>query len=180
MELWETKGISSSTTWNSQNASGFWVNKLASDSFAYGYSGCSAKDAEFNVKSAVQSAANAHDSTMTFGLRAGNENDGYGWKRFSDKAFLRVQYNRPPSQLKSSQLTMEYGGTCKPASKAARVRTLGKITANNVTDPDKDSVSVQFQASWDGVRGARPGPVPRSRVPTSRSACPRPSRPTRR
>ncbi|MFJ8396734.1 LamG-like jellyroll fold domain-containing protein [Streptomyces sp. NPDC094144] len=150
VELWETKGISSSTTWNSQNASGFWIKQLASDSFAYGYNGCSAKDAEFSVKSAVQSAANAHDSTMTFGLRAGSESDGYGWKRFSDKAFLRVKYNRPPSQLKSSQLTMQYGGTCKPSSKPARVRTLGKITANNVTDPDGDSVSVQFQASWDG------------------------------
>lgn len=150
VELWETKGISSATTWNSQNASGFWVKRLASDSFAYGYNGCSAKDAEFSVKSAVQSAANAHDSTMTFGLRAGSESDGYGWKRFSDKAFLRVKYNRPPAQLKSSQLTMEYGGACKPASKAARVRTLGKITANNVTDPDGDNVSVQFQASWDG------------------------------
>ncbi|WP_374215690.1 LamG-like jellyroll fold domain-containing protein [Streptomyces drozdowiczii] len=150
VELWETKDISTSTTWNSQNASGFWVKQLASDSFAYGYSGCSAKDAEFSVKSAVQSAANAHDSTMTFGLRAGSESDGYGWKRFSDKAFLRVKYNRPPSQLKSSQLTMEYGGTCQPASKPARVRTLGRLTANNVTDPDGDSVSVQFQAHWDG------------------------------
>ncbi|MEV1027101.1 LamG-like jellyroll fold domain-containing protein [Streptomyces sp. NPDC050264] len=150
VELWQTKGISSSTTWNTQTASGFWVKQLASDSFAYGYSGCSAKDAEFSVKSAVQSAANAHDSTMTFGLRAGSESDAYAWKRFSDKAYLRVKYNRPPAQLKASQLTMEYGGTCKPSSNPARVRTLGKITANNVTDPDGDSVSVQFQAKWDG------------------------------
>ncbi|MDH6193230.1 hypothetical protein M2168_006348 [Streptomyces sp. CZ24] len=150
VELWETKGISDSTTWNSQNASGFWVKQVASSSFAYGYSGCSAKDAEFNVKSAVQSAANSKDSTMTFGLRAGSESDGYGWKRFSDKAYLRVKYNRPPAQLKSSQLTMEYGGACKPSSKAARVRTLGKIYANGVTDPDGDTVSVQFQAKWDG------------------------------
>ncbi|MET9497650.1 LamG-like jellyroll fold domain-containing protein [Streptomyces sp. NPDC006552] len=150
VELWETKGISDSTTWNSQNASGFWIKQVASDSFAYGYSGCSAKDAEFNVKSAVQTAANDHDSTMTFGLKAGSESDGYGWKRFSDKAYLRVHYNRPPAQMKTSQLTMEYGGTCKPSSKAAHVRTLGKIYANNVTDPDGDSVSVQFQAAWDG------------------------------
>ncbi|WP_327356331.1 LamG-like jellyroll fold domain-containing protein [Streptomyces sp. NBC_01304] len=150
VELWETKPISSSTTWNSQNASGFWVKELASRSFAYGYTGCSAKDAEFNVKSAVQSAANGKDDTMTFGLRAASESDGHAWKRFSDKAYLRVKYNRPPSQLKRTQLTMEYGGTCKPSSSAARVRTLGKIYANNVTDPDKDSVSVQFQAKWDG------------------------------
>ncbi|WJV45854.1 LamG-like jellyroll fold domain-containing protein [Streptomyces flavofungini] len=153
VELWETKGISSSTTWNSQNASGFWKKKLSSKSFAYGYSGCAAKDAEFSVKSAVQSAANGKASTMTFGLRAGSESDAYGWKRFSDRAFLRVKYNRPPSQLKMSQLSMEYGGVCKRPDKAARVRTLGKIYAKDVTDPDKDSVSVQFQAKWDAGDG---------------------------
>ncbi|MEU5518714.1 LamG-like jellyroll fold domain-containing protein [Streptomyces griseoaurantiacus] len=150
VELWETKGISSSTTWNSQDASGFWIKRIALDSFAYGYSGCSAKDAEFGVRSAVQSAANAHDSTMTFGLKAEEEDDPYAWKRFSTKAFLRVKYNRPPAQLKASQLTMQYGGTCKSSSNPARVRTLGEIRANNVRDPDGDNVSVQFQAKWDG------------------------------
>ncbi|WP_406740655.1 LamG-like jellyroll fold domain-containing protein [Streptomyces atratus] len=149
VQLWRTKGISSSTTWNSQNAAGFWIKQLKSESFAYGYEGCAAKDAEFDVKSAVQEAANGRWSTMTFGLQAADESDGYGWKRFSDKAFLRVKYNRPPAQVKMSQLAMEYGGTCKRPDSAARVRTLGKIYANNVTDPDGDSVSVQFQASWD-------------------------------
>ncbi|ATL31620.1 LamG-like jellyroll fold domain-containing protein [Streptomyces formicae] len=150
VELWRTKDISSSTTWNSQNASGFWKKRLGSESFAHGFSGCAAKDAEFSVKSAVQAAADSRDKTMTFGLRAASEADAYGWKRFSDKAFLRVKYNRPPAQLKSSQLTMEYGGACKSSGKAARVRTLGKIYANDVKDPDGDSVSVQFRAAWDG------------------------------
>ncbi|WP_280901143.1 LamG-like jellyroll fold domain-containing protein [Streptomyces sp. MAA16] len=153
VELWQTKAISSSTTWNSQNASGFWTKQLASQSFAYGYSGCAAKDAEFNVKAAVQAAADGRDSTMTFGLRAGSESDAYGWKRFSDKARLRVKYNRPPPQIKMSQLIMEYGGTCKKPSSAARVRSLGTVRANNVTDPDGDNVAVQFQASWDSGDG---------------------------
>jgi hypothetical protein len=150
VELWDTDGISDQTTWNSQNEAGFWNKQLASRSFAYGYSGCSSADAEFNVKSALQAAANAKDPSMTFGLRAASESDAYGWKRFSDKAFLRVEYNRPPPQVKMSQLTMEYGGTCKKPSTPARVRTLGLIYANNITDPDGDSVSVQFQAKWDG------------------------------
>jgi hypothetical protein len=149
VQLWRTKGISSSTTWNSQNASGFWIDHLKTESFAYGYSGCAAKDAEFDVKSAVQQAANGKWSTMTFGLKASSETDRYGWKRFSDKAFLRVKYNRPPPQVKMSQLAMEYGGICKAPGTAPRVRTLGKIYANNITDPDGDSVSVQFGASWD-------------------------------
>ncbi|MFJ8085109.1 LamG-like jellyroll fold domain-containing protein [Streptomyces sp. NPDC096205] len=153
VELWDTDPITDQTTWNSQSASGFWNKQLASDSFAYGYSGCSAADAEFNVKSAVQAAATAKDPSMTFGLRAASETDAYAWKRFSDKAFLRVKYNRPPPQVKMSQLTMEYGGTCKKYTSPARVRTLGKVTAKNITDPDGDDVAVQFQAKWDSGDG---------------------------
>ncbi|WP_225827042.1 LamG-like jellyroll fold domain-containing protein [Streptomyces naphthomycinicus] len=153
VQLWRTKGISSSTTWNSQNDSGFWIDHLATDSFAYGFEGCAAKDAEFNVKSAVQQAADKNWSTMTFGLRASDESDADGWKRFSDDAYLRVTYNRPPSQIKMSQLEMEYGGTCKKPADAPRVRTLGVITANEVTDPDRENVAVQFQAKWDAGDG---------------------------
>ncbi|MFI6690208.1 hypothetical protein ACIBLA_00315 [Streptomyces sp. NPDC050433] len=153
VELWRTKDISSSTTWNSQNASGFWIKELSAKSFAYGYEGCAAKDAEFSVKSAVQEAADKKWSTMTFGLRAASEDDRVAWKRFSENAFLRVEYNRAPSQIKMSQLAMEYGGTCKKPASAARVRTLGKIYANKVTDPDGDSVRVQFQAKWDSGDG---------------------------
>ncbi|AJE82749.1 LamG domain protein jellyroll fold domain protein [Streptomyces albus] len=153
VELWRTKGISDRTTWNSQNASGFWQQRLDTRSFAYGYSGCAAKDAEFDVKSAVQSAADDRASTLTFGLRAGSESDGLAWKRLSDKAFLRVKYNRPPAQIKTSQLTAEYGGPCKDSAHAARVRTLGRIRASRVTDPDGDPVAVQFQAKWDAGDG---------------------------
>ncbi|MFF0161822.1 LamG-like jellyroll fold domain-containing protein [Streptomyces sp. NPDC005263] len=149
VELWRTKDISSSTTWNSQKADGFWIDHLKTESFAYGFTGCAAKDAEFDVKSAVQQAADKKWSTMTFGLKASSESDEYGWKRFSDDAYLRVRYNRPPPQVKMSQLTMEYGGSCKKPASAPRVRTLGKIYANDVTDPDGDSVSVEFRASWD-------------------------------
>ncbi|QTZ95798.1 LamG domain-containing protein [Streptomyces auratus AGR0001] len=153
VELWRAKAISSSTTWNSQNESGFWQKRLASDSFAYGYEGCAAKDGEFNVRSAVQEAADNKWPTLTFGLKAASESDGYAWKRFSDKAYLRVTYNRPPPQVKPSQLMMEYGGTCKKPSSPARIRTRGKIYANNITDPDRDKIQVQFQASWDAGDG---------------------------
>ncbi|OKJ78737.1 laminin [Streptomyces sp. CB02460] len=154
VELWRTKDISTSTTWNSQNASGFWIKQLKSQSFAYGYDGCAAKDAEFDVKSAVQEAANGKWSTMTFGLRAGSESDGYAWKRFSNKAHLRVNYNLPPKQVKMSQLEMEIGGACKKYDASPpQVRSLGKIYANDVTDPDGDKVAVQFQAGWDAKDG---------------------------
>ncbi|GAA2350490.1 LamG-like jellyroll fold domain-containing protein [Streptomyces carpaticus] len=153
VELWRTKDIDAKTTWNTQNSSGFWIKHLKTSSFSYGYQGCAARDAEFDVKSAVQEAADKGWSTMTFGLRAENESAPLSWKRFSDKAHLRVLYNRAPNQIKPSQLAMEYGGVCKPSGQEAHARTLGKIYANNITDPDGDRVAVEFRARWDAGDG---------------------------
>ncbi|QFY10214.1 LamG domain-containing protein [Nonomuraea phyllanthi] len=152
VQLWRTKSISESTTWNTQNTSGFWIDHLKTRQFAYGYEGCAARDAEFDVDAVVQQAANGRWATITFGLRApaADEDDRYSWKRFSDDAYLRVSYNRAPVQPRMSQLTMQYGGVCKQPGDAPWVRSLGMIYANNITDPDGDNVSVQFQAAWDG------------------------------
>ncbi|MFP8904455.1 LamG domain-containing protein [Streptomyces atacamensis] len=152
VQLWRTKSFSSSTTWNSSSDN--WLEHLDTRDVAHGYSAsCPADDVEFNAKKAVQYAADHSSSYTSFGLRAGYEDDKYGWKRFSDDAYLRVQYNRPPKQLAMSQLRMEYGGTCKKPDYKARVRTLGKIYAEDVTDPDGDTVSVEFEAKWDSGDG---------------------------
>lgn len=153
VQLWRTKGINSSTTWNTQNAEGFWVDHIEDRSFAYGADGCASADAEFNVKSVVAQAAAQKWPSVTFGIRATSESDPYTWKRFSDTAFLRVYYNRPPTQIKTSQLTQNPGGTCGKPGAAKLVRTLPSLLANNVTDPDGDRVRVQFEASWDAGDG---------------------------
>jgi hypothetical protein len=153
VQLWRTKGINSSTTWNSQNASGFWIDHIENRSFAYGYDGCAAADAEFNVKGVVAQAAAGKWPSITFGMQATSESDPYTWKRFSDDAYLRVQYNRPPAQIRMSQLTQDPGGACARAGSAKRVRSLPKMRANDVTDPDGDRVRVQFEASWDAGDG---------------------------
>ncbi|GGM12358.1 hypothetical protein GCM10010129_65530 [Streptomyces fumigatiscleroticus] len=154
VQLWRTKGISSSTTWNTQNASGFWIDHLQTRSFAHGYDGCAAADAEFDVKDAVAMAASKKWSQITFGLRATSEDDRYTWKRFSDDAYLRVKYNRPPTKITLSQLGMSPGGPCVASDKMVRIRSTATVRANDVKDPDGDSVSVQFQASWDSGDGA--------------------------
>ncbi|MFG2922063.1 LamG domain-containing protein [Streptomyces sp. NPDC048305] len=153
VQLWRTKGINSSTTWNSQNASGFWADHIENRSFAYGADGCAAADAEFNVKGVVAQAAAGKWPTLTFGMKATSESDRYTWKRFSDDAFLRVNYNRPPGQIRTSQLTQDPGGACGKPGAAKRVRILPTLRANDVTDPDKDRVRVQFEASWDAGDG---------------------------
>ncbi|WP_405910159.1 LamG-like jellyroll fold domain-containing protein [Streptomyces sp. NBC_00828] len=148
VQLWRTKGISSSTTWNTQTADGFWADLQQTLSEAKGWSSnCPGGSVEFWALRAVQQAAANGWSTTTFGLKARDENDVLSWKRFSDDAWLRVQYNRPPTQIRTSQLTQDPGGAC--SSTAKRVRILPTIRANDVTDPDGDSIAVQFQASWD-------------------------------
>ncbi|MFD7237995.1 LamG domain-containing protein [Streptomyces syringium] len=153
VQLWRTKDISSSTTWDSQSASGFWIKKLAEYDFAYGFEGCASGDGEFKVLDLVKEAASKSWSSLTFGMRASDEDDPYAWKRFSDRAYLRVQYNQPPSQVAMSQLAMEYGGACKIPEKAAHVRSLGQVYANDVKDPDGDDIAVEFQAEWDAGDG---------------------------
>ncbi|MGW1326327.1 LamG-like jellyroll fold domain-containing protein [Streptomyces antibioticus] len=148
VELWRTKSFGSSTTWNSSKDN--WLDKLDSRDVAKGFSSsCPGGTVEFDATAGVKYAAAHSDSYTSFGLRAASETDRYAWKRFSDDAHLRVKYNRPPAQIAMSQLTMDPGGSCKVPDKKAYVRSLPKITASNVTDPDGDRVSVQFQAAWD-------------------------------
>lgn len=152
VQLYRTKGINSSTTWNTQTAGGFWIDLQKTLSEAKGFSGdCPGGSVEFWALRAVQQAAANGWSTTTFGLKARDENDALSWKRFSDDAWLRVQYNRPPTQIRMSQLTQDPGGAC--SSTAKRVRILPTIRANDVTDPDGDNIAVQFQASWDSGDG---------------------------
>ncbi|MFE6775287.1 LamG-like jellyroll fold domain-containing protein [Streptomyces sp. NPDC057702] len=153
VQLWRTKAISSSTTWNSQNAAGFWADHLRTSSFAYGAEGCAAADAEFEVGGVLRQAAEQGWPSITFGLRASGESDRYGWKRFADDAYLRVRYNRRPTQLRTAQLTLDPGGTCRPGDQAVRVRSLPTVRVTNVTDPDGDTVGAQFQATWDAGDG---------------------------
>ncbi|MFH8394280.1 LamG-like jellyroll fold domain-containing protein [Streptomyces sp. NPDC018036] len=152
VQLWRTKSFTPETTWKSSADN--WLDQLDSKDVAHGGgAGCPAGDVEFDATAGVKYAA-SHDSAYTsFGLRAANEDDKYGWKRFSDDAHLRVKYNQPPKQLTMKQLTMSPGGTCQKPDSKSRVRSLPTITANDVKDPDGDEVSVQFQLWWDAGSG---------------------------
>jgi concanavalin A-like lectin/glucanase superfamily protein len=151
VELWRTKGFTSGTTWNSSSDN--WLDHLDTQNEAHGYSGCAASDVEFDATSGMKYAASHNYSTTTFGLRASDESDAYGWKRFSDDAYLRVHYNLPPKQIAMSQLSMSPGGSCHSPSNPVRIRSLPSIKAGDVTDPDGDQVGVQFELAWDAGDG---------------------------
>ena len=157
VELWRAKAFGPTTTWNSSSDN--WQERLDTEDVAHGSPGCPSGDVEFDATDGVEYAAANNSAYAYFGLKATDESDKYGWKRFGDDAYLRVTYNRPPQQIAMSQLTMNPGGSCKTPASRGYVRTLPQITANNVTDPDGDEVGVQFEAVWDSGDGK--GSIPR-------------------
>ncbi|TVZ94910.1 concanavalin A-like lectin/glucanase superfamily protein [Streptomyces sp. BK340] len=155
VQLWRTKPFDSDTTWNSSADN--WLEQLDSKSVAMGGGAdCPSSKLELDATAAVKYAASHGSDYTSFGLRAADEGDKYGWKRFSDDAYLRVKYNKPPTQIPMSQLNQEPGGICKKPEKKAYIRSLPQLSANKVTDPDKDQVAVQFQLWWDAGSGFKP------------------------
>ncbi|WP_407916072.1 LamG domain-containing protein [Kitasatospora sp. NE20-6] len=158
VELWSTGYISKNTTWNSQNAAGFWSRKLQTVDAAHGWDNSCANGAwvEFGgstsdaVRTLAQDAANWGWQTTTFGLKAADETDLYAWKRFTDGAYLQVYYNLPPRQPAIADLTMQPGSSC--SATAVQVQKLPQLTAV-LKDPDGEAIGAQFAIGWDDGTG---------------------------
>ncbi|WP_329172939.1 LamG domain-containing protein [Streptomyces sp. NBC_01477] len=162
VQLWVTKRISSGTTWNSASStsgtSAFWQQNLQTVTDAKGRSECPEGDLEFGgttsstLRTEVQHAADGNWTDLTLGLKAADETDAYGWKRFTDAASLRVQYNLPPKQPLMKDLTMSPGSACQTSPIPVNKRP--QVTAK-VYDPDGDRLGVQFAVAWDAGDGLR-------------------------
>ncbi|MDH6123948.1 hypothetical protein [Kitasatospora sp. GP82] len=153
VQLWWTSGFDQGTNWNSTQESGFWQQHLQTVDTARGYDGCAGDWLEFGaggVKSIVQTVADNGWDYLNLGLRAEDESDLYGWKRFSADAYLKVQYNLPPRQTSMSDLSMQPGSVCQATT--VRVNKIPQVTAK-ASDPDGDPVAVQFSAAWDSGDG---------------------------
>lgn len=95
VQVWYTGGIGSSTDWSNQPG---WTTEQQEKSFSHGYdSSCPAASEGFTVTNAMTSAAHGSWSSVTFGIKADNESDPYGWKQFNDTATLSTTYDKPPS-----------------------------------------------------------------------------------
>jgi hypothetical protein len=93
VEVWRTGAIDAATTWNNQPA---WITKLDTLNVAKGYnSACPDGNVDFNVLAAVRDSAAAGTDDVTLGLRATNEADTYGWKRFDNNPVLIVDFTAP-------------------------------------------------------------------------------------
>ncbi|MFD8057643.1 DNRLRE domain-containing protein [Streptomyces cyaneofuscatus] len=84
-------------------------NKFATKSFAHGYkSGCRDAYETFDVRKAAQKQADLGKDSITFGLRARDEDSQYAWKKFhangENAPVLELVYNRKPNAPTSLDL----------------------------------------------------------------------------
>ncbi|MBB1243751.1 VCBS repeat-containing protein [Streptomyces durbertensis] len=159
VQLWQTGAISSSTTWNNQPT---WSSKLDEVNDANGWSGsCPAGNIAFDATAAAKRAASGKQNSITFGLRAANESDTYGWKKFDAKsAVLSTEYNTPPkapTALDTTPSTL-VDGSCTPTSGQHVILGNTDVYLNaKITDPDGGTVKARFHLWATGKRHTEPG-----------------------
>ncbi|MBO4210460.1 LamG domain-containing protein, partial [Micromonospora echinofusca] len=162
VDVYLTKAFGANSTWNSTADN--WLRRLDRRNVAKGWSGCAdttcpAGDVVFNVTSGVREAANKGWRDITLGLRAADEGDQLGWKRFDPWAWVRVHYNVPPSQPRRDQLWTEPGGACAPPDNPTRFNiSQPTLNAKNLTDRDTyarsaEKLRAQFVVAWTDSGG---------------------------
>ncbi|MEU5324126.1 DNRLRE domain-containing protein [Streptomyces sp. NPDC021056] len=156
MSVHLTSEIDSHTNWN--NAPELHDgNKLSTKSFAHGYkSGCRDAFENFDVKKGAQKSADDGDDTITFGLRARDENAQYAWKKFQANGDfaprLELIYNRKPS-IVSNSLDLGPDGKCTTTKPYVRMGSGDLTFTAKATDKDKNLDFIDFDLwqtdHWD-------------------------------
>jgi hypothetical protein len=158
IELWSTKGISAKTTWNNQPGNLKLQDKVNA---AHGYnSSCPNDWIGFNALDAAKAANKDGWDSITFKLEASNENDKYSWKKFEDKPYIDVAFNRLP--LTPTNLQNAPFAGCRTA---APYPVLGitdvtiKAKARDI-DQNLKSIDVKLWASNDAAHPVFDGEIP--------------------
>ncbi|MFV0136191.1 DNRLRE domain-containing protein [Streptomyces sp. HMX87] len=150
-DLYSTGAASTSTRWTSQPN---WGTKYATSTQTKGYSSsCNDGWVNIDATSLVQAWTSNGNATNHLGLRASDETDPYGWKRFnsgnaaSNAPYLSVTYNSVP----------EVPTLIAPAASAATNVTTPTLSAKAL-DGDGSQVKFDFEV-WtsNGTSALRTG-----------------------
>ncbi|MEH0419491.1 DNRLRE domain-containing protein [Streptomyces sp. B21-083] len=148
VNVYVTGPISNKTTW--RNAPSMTAgNKLAGKSFAHGYKSATCPDEyeEFDVKRAAQKAISDGADSLTLGLRAGDENSAYSWKKFQandgNGPYIELVYNRPPGA--PTRLDLDPDLSCDTIAPYVNVGASSITFWANATDKDNNLASLRFE-----------------------------------
>ncbi|MEU6402193.1 FG-GAP-like repeat-containing protein [Streptomyces sp. NPDC046985] len=120
-------------------------------SVAHGWnSSCPAAGVGFDISSVMQTAADPKNkyASLTFGLRAGDETDKYGWKEFADTVTVSTTYDHAPNTPSSL--------TTSPTTSCADDTVVGDGSVTlyaGVSDSDGGTVGTHFQIWPTGTSG---------------------------
>ena len=152
--------MNTGTTWRRQPTLRHTMSTLH---IAYGYNAsCSARSVGFPASAAVADGL-ANGGTATVLLRAANENDQLGWKKFRNNPYLEINYNTRPNA--PVMRTVE-NKACALAPNHAHVNPLidndpqrprGPKFVASASDPDGGTLTVEFE--WLIKGGAKLGSV---------------------
>ncbi|WP_282692939.1 DNRLRE domain-containing protein [Streptomyces sp. CC208A] len=149
-EVWDTSSASTSTRWTAQpNWNRKWATSTATKGFS---SSCADGWVSTDITTLAQAWAANGNGTNTLGVRATDETDPYGWKRFnsanaaSNTPYLSVTYTSYPAvptalAVDPSQVNA-YNGK-------RYVTSLTPQLSAKVSDPDGGTVSAQFEVTPD-------------------------------
>jgi hypothetical protein len=141
-EIYLAGSLHTSTTWNNQPAWRDLLDSVAKDA-GYG-SSCPDDDDEFDVTSAVVTAAKSGWPNTTFGLKDRDDTNSstWGWKGFSASPHLVIKYNTPP-QTPYGMATSPGGTACVQGTGRPLINPSSALSGNlelstQLKDPDKD------------------------------------------
>ncbi|MFI5976301.1 DNRLRE domain-containing protein [Streptomyces sp. NPDC051452] len=147
-EVWDTAQASTSSRWTNQPK---WNKKWASSTATKGYSSaCAAGYDSVDITSLVQAWSDNGHVSDALGIRATDESDPYGWKRFnsseavSNDPYLSVTYNTRPA-APAALTAAPGGGTGTSAYVTTTTPTLSYLTS----DADKNTLT----PSWEIAEG---------------------------
>ncbi|WP_182049971.1 DUF6531 domain-containing protein [Changpingibacter yushuensis] len=165
-DLWAVSAASTATKWTNQPT---WYSKYSSSTATRGYSSaCSAGWVSVDASTWAQAALNNNDAVNWVGLRAANEKDSYGWKRFnsgnaaSGRPTLSVTYNSYPNRPGNTKIPQgQYNWwTDNSGVKTLYVNSARPMFSSVVSDPDGGSIKARFSLAqgsttvWDKAAGA--------------------------
>ncbi|MGW5852462.1 DNRLRE domain-containing protein [Streptomyces sp. NPDC055254] len=137
-EVWDTGSASTATRWTAQPG---WNKKWASSTSTKGYSSsCNDGWTSQNITSLAAAWAANGNGSNTLGIRATDETDPYGWKKFnsgnaaSNTPYLSVTYNTKP-------------GAATPVAPLTGVATndTTPTLTGKATDPDGNTVQLSYE-----------------------------------
>ncbi|WP_405535653.1 DNRLRE domain-containing protein [Streptomyces sp. NBC_00075] len=132
-------------------------NKYATKSFAHGYkSGCRDAYETFDLRAAAQKRANEGAATITFGMRASDENSQYAWKKFQANGdfppVLDLEYNRRPTAPDSLDLGPD--AKCTTTAPYVRMGAGGITFSARSSDQDSNLDFLDFDLWQHGKWGS--------------------------